>query len=169
MNAVVFILGENAVSKKTFRTLRVVSVFAVTAIAFIYYTQSSSVGDEVKPIPTETLDEAVRGTMREKLAHSQLILNGLVTRDFAMLKDAAREMKTVSLSDPQQIAGDETDNELYDHFRLEFLRTCTLIERMADEKNLEGAAFAYQSLTANCLSCHSYLDQDEKPKSSLIR
>ena len=151
------------------RVQRVAILFAVVAIAFIYQTQSSSVGDDVQPIPTESLDATVRGTMQEKLAHSQLILNGLVTRDFTMMKNAAEELKTISLGAPQQIEGDQIDNELYEHFRLEFLRTCTLIERMSKEENLEGAAFAYQSLTANCLACHSYLDRDEQATRPLIR
>ncbi len=151
------------------RLKRVTLLFGVVVITISYHTQSSSVGDDVQPIPTESLDERVRGTMREKLAHSQLILNGLVTHDFEMMEKAAGDLKRISLSAPEQIEGDETDNELYEHFRLEFLRTCTLIERMSKEKNLEGAAFAYQSMTANCLTCHSYLDRDERAARPLIR
>lgn len=114
------------------------------------------------PIPTQTVQDAVRDAMHKKLEHSQKILNGLVTRDFGLIEDAAAKLKTVSLSAPKRIEGDETDNEVYEHFRLEFLRICTLMEEMAKKENLEGSAFAYQSLTANCLACHSYLDQDHE-------
>ena len=96
--------------------------------------------------------------MQAKLVHSQSILNGLVTRDFDSVASAAKAMKKVSLAAPKHIEGDATDNELYNHFRLEFLRITTLMQNMAEQENLEGAAFAYQSLTANCLACHSYLD-----------
>ena len=40
--------------------------------------------------------------------------------------------------------------------RIQILRNRTR-EEMAKEENLEGAAYAYQNLTANCLACHSYL------------
>ncbi|MCA8996588.1 MAG: hypothetical protein KDA80_06380 [Planctomycetaceae bacterium] len=117
--------------------------------------------EDVKPIPTETVEEEIQKAMRAKLTISQDILNGLVTRDFELIQQAAGELKKVSLNAPEHIEGDETDNELYKHFRLEFLRINTLMEDMAKDENVEGAAFAYQSLTANCLACHSYLHAND--------
>jgi hypothetical protein len=31
---------------------------------------------------------------------------------------------------------------------------------MADAKNLDGAAFTWNSLTANCMACHEYLRKE---------
>ena len=95
--------------------------------------------------------------MAAKLTHSKDLLEGLVTRDFDKIAEAATAMKQVSINGPKSIEGDRTDDELFEHFRWEFLRISTQLETMAADKNLEGAAFAYQNLTANCLACHSYL------------
>lgn len=139
-----------------FRLIHLLAVVAVAASVGSYLADSAA--EEVTPIPTQTVGDKVRGSMQAKLVHSQSILNGLVTRDFDSVGAAAKAMKRVSLAAPKHIEGDATDNELYNHFRLEFLRIATLMENMAAQENLEGAAFAYQSLTANCLACHSYLD-----------
>ena len=118
--------------------------------------------EKAEPIPTQTVADKVRQAMQAKMVHSQGILHGLVTRDFDEMKQAATKLKQVSLDAPKDIEGDEVDNELYHHFRLEFLRISTQLEKMAEARNVEGAAFAYQSLTANCLACHSYLHGDEQ-------
>lgn len=118
--------------------------------------------DKAQPIPTQTVADKVRQAMLAKTSHAQGILHGLVTRDFEEIQRAAAKLKQVSLDAPKDIEGDEVDNELYHHFRLEFLRIATQLEKMAEAKNVEGAAFAYQSLTANCLACHSYLHGDEQ-------
>lgn len=138
------------------KTRLVLFMWALLAAGWYF---NALVAEDAKPIPTETIQESVRGTMRDKLTHSQKILHGLVTSDFKMINTAAKELKNVSLNAPEEIEGDETDNELYNHFRLEFLRITTHLEKMSAEKNLEGVAFAYQNMTANCLACHSYLDQ----------
>ncbi|QDT30791.1 hypothetical protein [Thalassoglobus polymorphus] len=145
---------------KTKRLLGAGIFFA--AIWLIYQVAAESLADDVKPIPTETVKDSVRKAMQRKLVLSKEILNGLVLQDYDSIEKAAAEMKKVSLQSPQQIEGDRTENELYQHFRLEFLRINSLMEKMAQEKNLEGAAYAYQNLNANCLACHSYLhDKDE--------
>ena len=47
-------------------------------------------------------------------------------------------MKQVSINGPKSIEGDRTDDELFEHFRWEFLRISTQLETMAADKNLEG-------------------------------
>ena len=117
--------------------------------------------EKVRPIPTQTVSEELRGSMQAKLDNAQGILNGLVMKDFESIREAATKMKKVSLTAPKKVEGDDIDNELYNHFKLEFLRLTTQLEKLAEEKNHEGTAFAYQNLTANCMACHSYLAGDE--------
>ncbi len=118
--------------------------------------------DDVQAIPTETPGDQIRSAMHDKLTFSQSILHGLVTKDFELIGKSATSLKKVSLETPQEIEGDSVDKELYMHFKLEFLRLTTKLEQSAKERNLDGAAFAYQNLTANCLACHSYLSKEKE-------
>lgn len=121
-----------------------------------------AVAQNAKPIPTETTQESVRRSMRDKSKQAQSILPALVMGDFVSIKETATKLKAISLHAPDGIEGDETENDLYKHFRLEFLRVTSQLEKMAEQENLEGTAYAYEKLTANCLACHGYLtDQSE--------
>lgn len=111
----------------------------------------------VQPIPTETSNEKLRRSMAQKLPRMQKILEGLVRKDFEAIEDAASKLKEISLQAPKNLEGNDIDNQLYDHFKLEFLRLTTQLEAMAKAKNAEGGAFVYQNLTSNCMACHSYL------------
>lgn len=136
-----------------FRNYLAVFVAAMTASVLCL----TAIAQNADPIPTETKQDAVRRSMHEKSQQAQAILPALVMSDFDAIKEAAAKLKTISLQAPADIEGDDTENELYQHFRLEFLRVTSQLEKMASDENLEGTAYAYEKLTANCLACHSYL------------
>jgi hypothetical protein len=144
----------------TWKWLLAATSLAAGGILLPRGVQSSA--QDVRPIPTQTLAAEVRGTMSAKLTHSKDLLEGLVTRDFDKIEKAATAMKQVSLNGPTRVEGDQVEDELFGHFRLEFLRISTQLEEMAKKENLEGAAFAYQNLTAHCLACHSYLTHRDR-------
>lgn len=138
--------------------MRILLAVVLAAMAGLLYRGSTeSRAQEIRPIPTTGKADEIRQAMHVKLHHSQQVLHGLVTRDFSRIQSAAGALKQVSLAAPKELEGDQTDNELYEHFKLEFLRLTTQLEETAKARNLDGAAFAYQNLTANCLACHSYL------------
>lgn len=139
------------------RQFCVFALFCATSAAIVSIAFMARAEEKTQTIPTETVADKVRQAMLAKTSHAQGILHGLVTRDFDRIKQTAAKLKQVSLEAPKDIEGDDVDNELYHHFRLEFLRISTQLEKMAEAENVEGAAFAYQNLTANCLACHSYL------------
>ncbi|MCA9087721.1 MAG: hypothetical protein KDA90_03695 [Planctomycetaceae bacterium] len=99
--------------------------------------------------------------MHAKLVHSQQVLRGLVTHNFGDVRKGAGALKQTSLDAPKPRGKDPLDLELYEHFKLEFLRLTTQLGEMADEENLEGAAFVYQNLTANCMACHQFLQANQ--------
>lgn len=132
-------------------------IAVIGVVGIIFWASKGPQAEDVKPIPTVTQTDEIHVSMAKKFERSQDIMKGLVTSDFQLLKSAATSLKQISLKAPKTVDGDPIDNELYDHFKLEFLRLTTQLEEMAKEENLEGAAYAYQNLTANCLACHSYL------------
>ncbi|APZ94956.1 hypothetical protein [Fuerstiella marisgermanici] len=126
---------------------------------------TSMLNAQVKPIPV-TPDEgkSIRNEdtqimMQAKLQHSQNILAGLVTQDFKSIEKAAAALSKISLTPPPDLekAGDKSDEQVYEHFRMEFARLAGQLERMARRKELEATAYVQQNLTATCIACHDYI------------
>lgn len=124
--------------------------------------------DRVVPIPVQR-PKAGGGGFREvdrlmeaKLERSEQILRGLVTHDFAAIREAAESLKLMSLEAPKGIRGKPGDEEVYEHFRTEFMRLASRLEEEASEERLAGAAWFQQQLTAACVSCHEYIRDDQR-------
>jgi len=130
------------------------------ALVTVKLTGSGRADDEVRPIPAES-DKAATPTikpfMHAKLVHAESVFQGLVLGDFDRIARSAEGLRTSSLASPGLHSTDKLNDEVYEHFRLEFLRLSTRLKDAADAKNLDGAAFTYNSLTANCMACHEYL------------
>ena len=121
-----------------------------------------------EPIPVDVVQELkppVRPYMQAKLINSQRVLEGLVTHDFEQIREAANNLKMMSLKPPEVHDRDEYDREIYEHFRVEFMRLSGQLELMAEAGNLEGAAFIQQNLNANCIACHKHMRDEADGKS----
>jgi hypothetical protein len=125
--------------------------------------ESSRADDAVEPIPAHS-DSApapsIKPYMQAKLVHAENVLQGLVLQDFDRITRGAEGLRNTSLSTPGPHGADRLNDEVYQHFRLEFLRLSTRLAELAEAKNLEGTAFTYNNLTANCMACHHYLRQN---------
>lgn len=142
-------------------------MLALTLIALIWMNAPQGVTAQVKQIPIQegkSAAEELRPYMHAKLYSAQQVMRGLVTHNFDDIRQAAGSLKQTSLDAPEPEGDDKIDGELYEHFRLEFLRLTTQLNEMAEAKNLEGAAFVYQGLTANCMACHDYLNRGTQAK-----
>ena len=91
--------------------------------------------------------------MRVKLASSEKVLEGIVTRDFKLIDAGAREMEEMSQASEWPRAKDDT----YEHYAVEFRRLCGKLSALAKEENLEGASFTYMQLTSSCITCHDHV------------
>lgn len=140
-------------------------VLAGVALWSVYAWQQrerSVHADEVVQMPDAEIahpDADIASFMHAKVLHSQRVLHGLVTQDFAQIERGAEALRASSLLSPGPHSADALDDELYEHFRLEFLRLSTKLGEMARDENLEGAAFTYNNLTANCMACHQFLKE----------
>ena len=143
-------------------------LLALAVVGSVFAFQSSA--DKVTQIPVEVPKRTVeanpaktRTYMKMKELGAQKILNGLVHRDFDQIHKGAESLKWISLDSPKHKSGDETDDKIYEHFRVDFARLAGKLEKMAEAKNLEGAAYTYQNLTSTCISCHEHLrDKDRQ-------
>lgn len=151
------------------RTQRMVVLAGVLGLTVLGFEQLRSEGqpkkpsDEpkrVKPIPVEvgaSPKKDMRPFMLAKLTNSQRVFEGLVMRDFTKIKQGAESLKLTSLAEPSTPSGETQDDEVFDHFRTEFLRLAFKLEQMADAKNLEGSAYVAEKLNGTCIACHQYL------------
>lgn len=144
----------------------VACLFAAGIVLFgVLRPQPSALADEqVRRIPTEASqvsEESIRPYMHAKLVHAQGVLHGLVLKDFSQMTVAADGLRVTSQLSPEFVSEDVLDDEVYKHFQLEFLRLSTKLGDMARDENLEGAAFTYNNLTANCMACHQYLREKD--------
>lgn len=142
-------------------------MFATAGI--LGWTSSSVSSDEVQRIPVDVepkqkVDEDVRidDLMDSKLRYSEKILTGLVTHDFKLIGKSAESMKNIGLRHPKKDLGKKSDDgEVYEHFRMEFMRQAARLEEEAKKENLAGAAYFAQNLTSTCIACHDYIRDED--------
>ena len=125
----------------------------------------NTLADEgVRPIPNtlgRSVDDESAPVMHAKLTASQRVLEGLLNRDFKTISTAAEILSQLAVAAHQHQEQDR-DDLIYEHFRTEFIRLSEQLETMAEDENLEGAAYVHQSLTATCIACHRHLrDRDD--------
>jgi hypothetical protein len=133
--------------------LRVLAILTVITLLSspLVWLQADDKGDE------NGKDEAPAGTtallMRAKLASTQKILEGLVTKDYQLIGKGAKEL--VHLSDAA--AFKRSRDAVYDHFSHDFRRQAKKLGKLAERGNMDGVTFTYMRLTTSCISCHDYM------------
>ena len=139
------------------------TLFAIASILPAQVTRIPVTADDNPASENSELrSEDTQVRMQVKLVHAQKILEGLVTQNFEEIEVAAAAMSRISLSPPPDInkAGDKTDRQVYEHFRMEFARLSGQLEGHARRRELEATAYVQQNLTATCIACHDYIRDD---------
>lgn len=98
-------------------------------------------------------EENVKVFMRAKLDHSQKVLEGLTTEDYAMIRKHAGQMELLS----QEAAWQVLQTPEYRQQSLEFRRATQALKESAEKENIDGAALAYVDVTMKCVRCHQYV------------
>ena len=119
-------------------SIRMILIFALVAISAL-------------EAPAQT--PATGRLMRQKLGHSQKVLEAIMTSDFALLEreSAALEQATRApawavLKSPEYIRQGAA-----------YLRAAEDLRDAAKRHDLDGAASSYVSLTLTCFQCHRYI------------
>lgn len=126
--------------------LKLVGILGVlgTALAMLAWGQEPFA-------PSRTPDE-LAGLMRAKLSSSQKVVEGLMAKDFDLIRKGSEEMSKVC--DATQWHA--TEDQVYAHYRSELKRTAKKMILLAEEKNLEGSNYTYMHSLTTCISCHEY-------------
>jgi hypothetical protein len=91
--------------------------------------------------------------MREKLAHSQRILEAILTSNFGLLeRESAALAKATELPAWTVLKGPE-----YLRQSEAFLKALGELRNAAREHDLDAAVLRYNALTTSCFACHRYM------------
>lgn len=121
-----------------------------------------SMAQETKPLPkVDSLDskaperrkQEMSKFMREKLAASSEVLEGLATENFELIASGAKQMRKLSAAEKWQVSNDAS----YRQFSNQFRRIMEQLETKANEKKLEGAALTWIEGTMTCIECHKWV------------
>jgi hypothetical protein len=96
---------------------------------------------------------ATRRVMREKLGHSQKILEAILTSNFTLLETESTALTKVTqspawtvLQGPEYLRQSEA-----------FLKSLRELGAAARDRDLDTAVSRYTALTTSCFACHRYM------------
>jgi hypothetical protein len=104
--------------------------------------------------PTDDTKTSMNVWMKRKLEHSQKILEGLANADYDAIQSNAAAMRKLTKLEAFARRKDADDYRM--QLRVFDFANAELV-RLAEEKNLDGAASAFNQLTLSCLNCHKLL------------
>jgi len=90
--------------------------------------------------------------MRAKLGASQRIVEGLTAANFDMIRKGAEELSNIC----QSRVWRPREDQIYSHYRGELHRAAIKLGDMAEQQNLDGAAYTYMHTLTTCINCHQY-------------
>jgi cytochrome c556 len=88
--------------------------------------------------------------MREKLAHSQKVLEALAMEDYFTIQAESKKLSAMT----QEATWQAFQNPDYTQHSATFRRHANALTRAAQDKNLDAATLAYVRLTMSCIDCH---------------
>ena len=145
------------------RTFGVVIAGVALVASFVIAAQPGDdrTGSQEQTSAPRRLNSPMKSLMHGKLKDGQTVLEGLLIRDFDQIRRGATSLRDKYLTAPK--AGDDDDDKVYEHFHIEFMRLSQKLITMAEDENLEGAAFVHQNLTSTCIACHEHMrDRDSR-------
>lgn len=108
-------------------------------------------GENTKKPPRKQAPQ-LSALMLAKLASSQKVVGGLVSEDFEEIKRGADEI--LRIADAEE--WEDHEDQVFAHHRTELKRQAQKLSKLADDRNLDGAAFTYFHSLTTCISCHQY-------------
>jgi hypothetical protein len=100
--------------------------------------------------------------MREKLGHTQKILEAVVTSDWVSLETHSRELERLT-NDPRWTMLTLPE---YARHSAAFVTAIQALHRAAAQRDLEQTPTAYIDVTLRCVDCHRYLARERIARAS---
>jgi len=98
--------------------------------------------------------------MREKLDHTQKILEAVVTSDWVSLETHTRELEELT-NDPRWMVLRYSE---YAQHSAAFVRAVHALHQAAVQRDIDKTPRAYVDVTLKCVECHRYLARERLAK-----
>src|SRR5678816_486288 len=95
-------------------------------------------------------NQAAKEFMREKLALSQRVLEGIATEDYDLVIAKGTRLSAMTKEADWRLF----ENPDYDQQSVLFRRQVDTLVKAAKDKNLDAATLAYVRVTMSCVDCH---------------
>jgi hypothetical protein len=102
-------------------------------------------------VPAQT--GVTRNVMREKLVHSQKILEAIMTSDFKGLEEHSTAIVNLTKTEGWAVL----KSAEYQRQSAAFVRALDDLVATAKQKNLDVATIQYMAMTMTCYECHRHL------------
>jgi hypothetical protein len=123
-------------------------------IAFVVFAFVLAVNGEQEEQKTpQTEKTTVELLMRDKLTHTQGILDGIVTEDYVKIVEHAKLMGLISRATTWHVI----DNDDYRSRSKRFQQISSRLLDSAKKKNQGAVTLQYLQLTTSCIECHQYM------------
>jgi len=116
-------------------------VLALAGVVVTSVTVSASQGPELNTV------------MREKLAHTQKILEAVVTSDWTSLETHTRELERLTTDRRWMVLNFPE----YARHSVAFVQAVQALHTAAAQRDLENTPKTYVEVTLQCVECHRYL------------
>ncbi|MCA9059985.1 MAG: cytochrome c, partial [Planctomycetaceae bacterium] len=91
--------------------------------------------------------------MREKLAMTGRIVEGLATEDFDLIRQGATELNSLS----EHAAWKAPNDPYYEYYSGNFSQAARQLITAAESNSVEKATYAYMHVTVSCTACHQHV------------
>jgi hypothetical protein len=122
------------------KTVALFSMIALVVVAGSVWSINQEPGDKVTKA----------AIMRLKLEPAKKILEGIALGDFQAVRKNTEQIRLLTLDESWMLV--QTDD--YRQQTKNFERSLNLLNRMCDEKDIEGVTLAYMQVTMRCVECH---------------
>jgi hypothetical protein len=116
---------------------------------YVVVALSAFLGLAARPIQNNEL----KSIMREKLDHTEKILEAVVTSDWVRLETQSRALEQLT-KDPRWMGLKYPE---YGRYSGAFIQAVQDLHRAAERRDLEQTPQAYVAVTLRCVECHRYL------------
>jgi len=132
---------------------------SVAMLLGVAYLLSSGMPEPRVAAAQKDQENALAKFMRQKLAASSLVLEGLAVEDAALIQEGAKSMLEMSKAEMWQVLLDED----YREFNRDFRSSLRKLDQAATDKNFDRALLEWMEGVKGCVECHTYV-RDHQPK-----
>ena len=127
-------------------------------VAFVVLasTMGGGFADDPPKAPKSPPVETKEAIMKQKLAQSQKLLEGLALGDFKKIEAAADELAILRNKAGWMVYRTRE----YQMYSNDFQRQIEATQKAAKKKNVDAAALAYVEMTLTCVKCHQHVREE---------